>query len=341
MQCSSCGTENRPDVRFCRKCGQPLIAASFGEIPQSGGRPAVIVCPVCGATAKAGGRFCPRCGGPLDSSVKATPSTQPATGPVPGPSATSTVAPDELPVVPDYGLMPVPAPITGAPRTLWILLGGVLLLACVVLMLVTMITWLRQGKLPFIGDNDPRHTTVLTATPDLDTPTLTPSSTITPPALPPVSAPTSTLAPPTVTLTATLPSPTPTLTLTATTPVTPVSEADARVELVASTQAVRIGESATFTVTLINTGEVALGRLRYSLEGPWDDLLVASETVGPLVIEQPGPLEPGAEQVVVFRLEGKRIGVTRLWAGVTFAVEWATPRLDRRTSTEITVGITP
>ncbi len=340
MQCSNCGTENRPEVRFCRKCGYPLAvnSASASQVPD-GTMPSV-VCSVCGATVKAGGRFCPRCGTTLDASMSKVASSSPAVERASAEAAGNAALRSEPGVVPDYGLMPAPVPATRTPKTLWILLGGMLFLGCVVLALVTMATWLRQGRLPFVGG--PVQATLTPAamnTPDTPVQTALPDPTITPPALPPVLLPTSTLdAPsPTATLTQTLSLPTPTLT--ATIPITPPGLSDARVVLTASAQAVRVGEPALFTVTLVNTGEVALGRMRYSLEGAWDDLLVASEAVGPLVIEQAGPLEPGAEQTVVFRLEGRRVGIARVWAGVTFEVQENPSYLDRRISSEIVIGI--
>ncbi len=35
MQCSNCGTQNLPDARFCRRCGQPLVASLPIENAQS------------------------------------------------------------------------------------------------------------------------------------------------------------------------------------------------------------------------------------------------------------------------------------------------------------------
>ena len=342
MQCSNCSTENRPEVRFCRKCGYPLVAAPANGSSTPGGAVSSVVCPACGATVKAGGRFCPRCGGILDASAPKAPSSpQSAVERAPATPQKTAASSSEPAVVPDYGLMPVPAPVTRAPRTLWIVLGGILVVACVALALVTMVTWLRQGRLPFIGG--PAETTIpplalTTPGAPAETP-VAPDPTTTPPALPPVLLPTSTLeAPsPTATLTPTLPSPTPTLT--ATVPVTPSDLFDARVVLTASTKTARIGEPVIFTVTLVNTGEVALGRMRYSLEGSWDDLLAVPGVVGQPVIEQMGLLEPGAEQTVVFRLEGRRVGIARVWAGVTFEVQGTPPHLDRRSSSEVVVGI--
>jgi hypothetical protein len=49
MRCSACGTENRPDRRFCRACGSQLAAQ----------------CQVCGSANEPGDRFCGTCGSPL------------------------------------------------------------------------------------------------------------------------------------------------------------------------------------------------------------------------------------------------------------------------------------
>ena len=51
MLCAACGTDNRPDRRFCRECGAPLT----------------IACPSCGAENDPGDRFCGSCGTPLDA----------------------------------------------------------------------------------------------------------------------------------------------------------------------------------------------------------------------------------------------------------------------------------
>jgi len=49
LVCSSCGTENPADKRFCGDCGAPLASG----------------CPACGATNPPGKRFCGDCGTPL------------------------------------------------------------------------------------------------------------------------------------------------------------------------------------------------------------------------------------------------------------------------------------
>jgi len=49
VPCTSCGSENRPDARFCGECGAPLAAA----------------CPGCGAANEPGRKFCYQCGAAL------------------------------------------------------------------------------------------------------------------------------------------------------------------------------------------------------------------------------------------------------------------------------------
>ncbi len=49
MTCASCGTANETGRKFCRECGQPLLAG----------------CPTCGATNPPDAKFCGECGGTL------------------------------------------------------------------------------------------------------------------------------------------------------------------------------------------------------------------------------------------------------------------------------------
>ena len=49
MNCSNCGTENKPGRKFCVRCANPLVAA----------------CPSCGAPYDAGDAFCGECATPL------------------------------------------------------------------------------------------------------------------------------------------------------------------------------------------------------------------------------------------------------------------------------------
>jgi class 3 adenylate cyclase/tetratricopeptide (TPR) repeat protein len=67
MNCAACGTENRPDRRFCRQCGLPLAN----------------ICGVCSAGNEPGDRFCGNCGTTLGSAeaAPAQAAVEPASGP--------------------------------------------------------------------------------------------------------------------------------------------------------------------------------------------------------------------------------------------------------------------
>ena len=58
MRCSRCGTENRPDRKFCSECAAPLATT----------------CPSCGAANQPGEKFCGECATPLGLAAVATPS---------------------------------------------------------------------------------------------------------------------------------------------------------------------------------------------------------------------------------------------------------------------------
>src|SRR5436190_13444616 len=55
VRCAACGTENRPDRKFCSQCGAGLALA----------------CVACGAANLPGERFCGECGRPLETSAAA------------------------------------------------------------------------------------------------------------------------------------------------------------------------------------------------------------------------------------------------------------------------------
>jgi class 3 adenylate cyclase/tetratricopeptide (TPR) repeat protein len=59
MQCAACGTENRPERRFCSQCGTALSVA----------------CPTCGAENEPGDRFCGACGTGLADAGPARPAS--------------------------------------------------------------------------------------------------------------------------------------------------------------------------------------------------------------------------------------------------------------------------
>ncbi len=63
VRCAACGTENRPDRKFCAQCGAGLALS----------------CAACGATNLPGERFCGDCGRPLgDASVADAPPARPS-----------------------------------------------------------------------------------------------------------------------------------------------------------------------------------------------------------------------------------------------------------------------
>jgi len=61
MICSTCGTENRPDRKFCSECATPLA----------------VRCPACQALNVFGDKFCGECATPLAPGVVSTPATPP------------------------------------------------------------------------------------------------------------------------------------------------------------------------------------------------------------------------------------------------------------------------
>ena len=64
MICDVCGTENNPDRKFCRECGNPLA----------------LTCPNCDATNEPGDKFCGNCGHSL-TETKTTPAAMPTAAP--------------------------------------------------------------------------------------------------------------------------------------------------------------------------------------------------------------------------------------------------------------------
>lgn len=63
VPCSSCGTDNRPAVRYCRNCGLPLEEA---EALMPGGVPGGARCRVCDIENRTAARFCRSCGAKTD-----------------------------------------------------------------------------------------------------------------------------------------------------------------------------------------------------------------------------------------------------------------------------------
>lgn len=88
MECPRCRNQNRPDSKFCQRCGQPLVAVEATPPP------AQISCVRCGMPLRSNTRFCARCGAAQSSS---TPQPQPQ------------------PQLPAYRPGPAPAPINPPP----------------------------------------------------------------------------------------------------------------------------------------------------------------------------------------------------------------------------------
>ena len=97
MRCHNCGSENRPNARFCSECGQPVS-------PQ----PGAPACPACRTAVEPGARSCRKCGKPL----AAGPSPSPAAAFSPLPSLPTPLPP--LPVAPPPGGAGVLQTIAGA-----------------------------------------------------------------------------------------------------------------------------------------------------------------------------------------------------------------------------------
>ena len=76
MNCSNCGTENKPGRKFCVRCATPLSAA----------------CPNCGAAYDPGDAFCGECATPLPGAAAGAPSAARPTAPAWTPAGPAAVA---------------------------------------------------------------------------------------------------------------------------------------------------------------------------------------------------------------------------------------------------------
>jgi len=152
-----------------------------------------------------------------------------------------------------------------------------------------------------------------------EAPTTTPAPPTTTPA-PPTATPT---VPPSPTLTNTLTSEMPT----ATPPMTPsvaLPAFAAQVSLVPSAPQVHPDELLTVTVTLFNTGGVALGNLHYELLG-WEPAFVPVTDVStPHDVEVP----PDGNDQAVFVLRAVQPGIVELHSNVTFETRTDLPTVE-------------
>jgi len=70
MICPTCGAQNPPNARFCRKCGSQLAQPSGQPTTPTtiaGTGTSARVCPYCGSQLSPNAKFCPRCGARISS----------------------------------------------------------------------------------------------------------------------------------------------------------------------------------------------------------------------------------------------------------------------------------
>jgi hypothetical protein len=289
MKCPKCGLENRPDAHFCKQCGQPLPVQQAA--PPAHPSPPVTVCPACGATAKPAARFCPRCGKPLPAKPVQPPSpaadTIPETPFLPQPHATQPSSPPPMqpPVYAQPPVQPPPPSVPPAPERpfpRWVgWMAAIAVFVCVAVLVVAAIAFGPR----LLGSKEES-----TATP---TPLTTEPPTVE--------------APPTETLTPTseaTPAPTPTV----------IPTFDAQVTIAASATELQIGDPLTVTVTVINTGQVTFGNLRYQLLGGWEPVLGAPTGAA---ADHEVDVPPAGNDTATFVLEATQPGTVQIHANVT------------------------
>ena len=306
MQCTKCGFENRPNARFCKRCGEPMQTEQ--PAPQASAPPQGTICPACGATAKPGARFCPRCGKPL----AAEPASPPAGPPPPAAPAMQATQPSMGPLPQPYGQPPTaPAQPKRRPSRWPLLAGGIIAFLCIVALIAA--AWFALKHLG--GEETPIPTIAPTTEAPTTAPPL-PTDTSSPPPPPPTTSPqpVSTELPPAF---------------------------DAQVSIAASAPELRVGEILTVTITVINTGDVPFGHLRYQLVGEWKQHLEpAMETEETMIHE--GPVLPDESAMATFVLRAIREGEIRLEAYVMMDAHTAPPSGESRLSDEkIFVRVTP
>jgi hypothetical protein len=89
MQCVKCGSENSPDAKFCRGCGNKL------EGTEQVATGSFVKCSNCGHANESGKKFCPKCGTPVT-----------AVSPMHEPSITVISPPPAAPVVNNTAVKP-------------------------------------------------------------------------------------------------------------------------------------------------------------------------------------------------------------------------------------------
>lgn len=102
MKCAHCGSENSPNAKFCRGCGNKCEVIE-PTIPEN-----IAACPKCGYANEAGKKFCLKCGSPAVA-VPAYISEVIAPAAPTTPTATTTQA-AVIPPAPPIAVSPPPAP---------------------------------------------------------------------------------------------------------------------------------------------------------------------------------------------------------------------------------------
>jgi hypothetical protein len=323
MECPRCGTENRPEVRFCRHCGQRLV---FDQPPDLQSQQTVIpspipsaVCDACGAPVKPNARFCPRCGKALQPSTP-SPILDTTAGQTdqmtPTATASATAAPQAIPQKPSYSQPMEPPPSikhntlqqesiapdnkqkrrdTRKPIPRWIvgaIVTIVLLLIALIVLIVVFMPKVLQGT-GLLAADTPTGVVIEHQTPT-STPTISPSPTI---------EPTHTLAP--------TPAPT----------IAPF-EPSASVVLTTAPETITVSSKVVVTVSLTNDSTELIYPLRCDLVGNFIPALRPSEGITYSIVfpDSEPPLESGAIYSFVYYLDALESGTTNLGAHILIEV---------------------
>ncbi len=317
MKCPHCGTENRPDVRFCKNCGRPLDAAPSPVAPPARQQPGQTPprstsrsCPHCGSPVKPQARFCPRCGETLTPQPTAQaqphpqrphPQTPRAQPPQPQPreqaepryTQPQQPSPGKTQPQPSGGeqradyVQPQasPPPPTDAPsRPVKDKQSGFplwlwILIGVLTALLLIVITFL--GFQLFFADDE-----ASSEVPSTETVTVTLTEETVEAAVPPTSTQEMATEPPTVGPTATSTVSQTTVTPESTGPIPPGEGEEgaegegqyvARLTLSPPTADVAVGETVTLTATVENTGDTNLGISNFEPWGAWTAYLKLTE----------------------------------------------------------------
>ncbi len=295
MKCPKCGYENRPEARFCKRCGQPLVAAPPPAPPAAPSAPpaAEVTCPQCGMLSKAGARFCANCGAPL------TPPGAAAVPPFPGAAAPPSYPPPPSqpagpayypPTPPSYGPPYPPSPPppepeapepevppSRFPRWVWFVLIGLLVLCIIAAGVVGFLFVTKKG--PF-AQPEPTPTVTESPTPEESPPPPSPES-----AQPAVVA----------------------------------------VGMELPTTELKVGDSLTVTVTVNNTGDRPFSEVEYRLLGEWEPALTLQ---GDRAITQAEELAPSNRRTVTFSFQASQEGTAYIQVLIVAKVSGPPPRWE-------------